>query len=62
VIEMFGKKRAKEQCHSCDRAIHEGQKVCACGSATHYMTFTERTQWEVEQYRAFRGATAAAAS
>jgi hypothetical protein len=57
---MFGKKRVKELCPSCDRAIQEGQKVCACGTATHYMDFAERTQWEVEQWRSYRqGARAA---
>ncbi|MGZ4121041.1 MAG: hypothetical protein ACXVQS_10310 [Actinomycetota bacterium] len=48
---MFGKKRVKERCPSCDRALHEGQKVCACGKATLYMDFAERTAWEVEQWR-----------
>jgi hypothetical protein len=63
VIEMFGKKQYKELCHSCDRPLDAGQKVCRCGSATHYMTFAERTQWELEQYRNYQQrATAAAAS
>ncbi len=59
---MFGKKHAKEHCHSCDRAIDAGQKVCGCGSATHYMTFSERTQWELEQYRNYLQRSTAVAS
>jgi hypothetical protein len=51
---MFGKRRIKELCPSCDAAIHEGQKVCRCGTATHYMDFSERTAWEVEQWRSYR--------
>lgn len=51
---MFGKKRIAETCSSCDRAIRQGQKVCACGTATRYMDFAERTQYEVEQWRAYR--------
>ena len=43
---MFGRKRIKELCPSCDRTLHEGQKLCACGTATHYMDFAERTAWE----------------
>jgi hypothetical protein len=58
---MFGRKRVKELCPSCDRTLHEGQKVCACGTATHYMDFAERTQHEVQQWRASRQ-TAAQAS
>jgi hypothetical protein len=58
---MFGRKRVKELCPSCDRSLHEGQKLCACGTATHYMDFAERTQYEVQQWRASRQ-TAARAS
>ena len=51
---MFGKKQIKNLCHSCDRPLRDGQKVCSCGSATHYMTFAERTDWEVQQYRMYQ--------
>lgn len=51
---MFGKKRDKDHCHSCDRPLNDGQKVCRCGAATQHMTFAERTAWEVEQYRAYQ--------
>jgi hypothetical protein len=52
---MFGKrKHTKEQCPFCDRSVDAGQKVCSCGSATRYMDFTERTQYEVQQWRAYQ--------
>lgn len=57
---MFGRKRVKELCPSCDRALHEGQKVCACGTATDNMDFAERAAWEVEQWRAYRRTAAPA--
>jgi hypothetical protein len=51
---MFAKKRHGELCGSCDRPIDDGQKVCACGAATRHMDFSERTKYEVEQWRAHR--------
>ncbi|MCA1833542.1 MAG: hypothetical protein ABR548_01280 [Actinomycetota bacterium] len=51
---MFGKKKGGDECHSCGRSLHEGQKVCRCGTATAMMTFEERIQYEVEQWRTTR--------
>jgi hypothetical protein len=51
---MFGQKKVIEACASCDRRIGKGQKVCDCGTATHYMDFKERTQHEVDQWRRSR--------
>ena len=53
---MFGKKSKQETdiCSSCDKPVKSGQKVCGCGAATRFMDFTERTQYEVEQWRARR--------
>lgn len=52
---MFRKKQGpSEICSSCGRNIREGQKVCNCGSATRFMSFEERTAYEVEQWRMYR--------
>ena len=51
-------KPMKEACGSCERPLREGQKICACGSATLYMDFAERTQYEVDQWRRYRAAAA----
>jgi hypothetical protein len=49
---MFGKKHApKQECTSCGRALIGGRKVCACGAPTPFMTFEERTQYEVQRWR-----------
>lgn len=55
---MFGKKRTKPQpCTSCNHGLREGQKVCGnCGTATSYMTFDERREYEVAQWRRYQGA------
>lgn len=55
---MFGKKKSSEPCQACDRPIREGQKVCACGSATRYMDFFERTEYEVQRWRAYQARAA----
>jgi hypothetical protein len=40
-------------CASCN-AVIGSEKVCACGNATPNMTFAERTEYEVQQYRAYK--------
>lgn len=47
-------------CFSCQSAIVEGQKFCGCGRPTHNVTFAERTEWEVEQWRAHKERAASA--
>jgi hypothetical protein len=41
-------------CTRCQEPLDDGQKVCACGAATIHMSFTERTAYEVEQYKAWK--------
>jgi hypothetical protein len=42
--------------------IEADQKVCNyCGKPTQFMTFEERTAYEVAQYRAWRDSVAATA-
>jgi rRNA maturation endonuclease Nob1 len=42
-------------CRRCETPITSEMKVCpACGRPTIFMTFDERTRWEVEQYRAYK--------
>jgi len=40
-------------CSSCNRPIG-AEKVCSCGQATPNMTFAERTEHELQQYRAYK--------
>jgi len=54
VIGLIGKKRSNEACSSCNRTIKEGQKVCECGTATRFMDFKERAEYEVNQWRSYR--------
>ena len=57
VTRMFGKKRVKTLCTSCNHALGHGQKVCGnCGSATEFMDFDERSEYEVTQWRRYQGA------
>jgi hypothetical protein len=58
VIEMFGKKKPQEICSFCDHPVKAGQKVCSCGQATRHMDFSERAEYEVEQWRAYRAQAA----
>ena len=41
------------RCSSCHSVIG-GEKVCSCGQATANMTFAERTEYELQQYRAYK--------
>jgi hypothetical protein len=41
------------RCSSCHSVIG-GEKVCSCGQATPNMTFAERTEYELQQYRAYK--------
>ena len=41
------------RCPSCNAVIH-GEKVCSCGHATPNMSFAERTEYELQQYRAYK--------
>ena len=46
---------AGPSCRRCDTPITNEMKVCpACGKPTVFMTFEERTRYEVEQYRAYK--------
>lgn len=49
-----------ERCTRCADPIEEGQKVCACGAATRFLTFEERAAYEVELWRKSRPSTATA--
>ena len=35
-------------------------KLCSCGKATANMSFAERTEYELEQYRAYKARVASA--
>jgi hypothetical protein len=41
------------RCPSCNSMIGS-EKLCSCGQATPNMTFAERTEYEVQQYRAYK--------
>ena len=51
---MFRRKKIEDPCTSCDRVVKLGQKTCSCGAPTRYMDFSERTDYEVQQWRAHR--------
>jgi len=52
---MFGKKRSKTLCTSCNHGLRDDQKICAnCGTATEFMNFDERRQHEVAQWRRYQ--------
>ncbi len=38
-------------CRRCQAPVTEDVKVCTCGYPTVFMTFDERTKYEMEQYR-----------
>lgn len=48
-------------CRRCEAPIAEDVKVCSCGTPTVYMSFQERTAFEVEQYKAWKSREAATA-
>ena len=54
---MFNREKghtpAGPRCSSCGIAVGE-EKVCSCGKATPNMSFAERTEYEVQQYRAYK--------
>jgi hypothetical protein len=41
------------RCSSCNSLIG-GETVCSCGQATPNMTFAERTEYELQQYKAYK--------
>jgi hypothetical protein len=47
-------------CRRCEAPIAEDVKVCQCGTPTVYMSFQERTVYEVEQYKAWKAQQATA--
>lgn len=61
-MEMRSSKAPRQRaCHSCQRALSADQKICQCGAPTEHMSFAERAQWEVQQYRAYQARTTAGA-
>lgn len=47
-------------CASCKHVIGS-EKVCSCGKATPNMSFAERTEYEVQQYKAYKARAVASA-
>ncbi len=43
-----------ERCVRCTAPVEEGQKICVCGAATRFLSFEERSAYEVEMWRASR--------
>jgi len=44
-----------ETCERCQNLLEAGQEVCAsCGKPTKYMSFKQRAQYEVEQWRRYK--------
>ena len=42
-------------CRRCDAPITPEDTICpSCARPTIFMSFEERTRWEVEQYRAYK--------
>jgi hypothetical protein len=41
------------RCASCN-AVIGGEKVCSCGHATPNMSFDERREHELQQYKAYK--------
>jgi len=48
------------RCSSC-KSVIGGEKVCSCGQATPNMSFAERTEYELQQYRAYKARVVASA-
>jgi len=55
-----GEKPTGPQCSGCGVPVG-AQKVCSCGKATPNMSFAERTEYEVQQYRAYKARAVASA-
>lgn len=49
-----------ESCHSCDRQLRRDQKFCECGAPSPFLSFEERTKFEVEQWRRHKARNAQA--
>jgi hypothetical protein len=60
---MFNREKndfpAGPRCSSCGSPIGEAT-VCSCGKATANMSFEERTEYELAQYRAYKERVASA--
>lgn len=50
----WGKTIKQTMCEACQGPITEGQTACECGRPTVYMSFQDRTRFEVEQYKAWK--------
>jgi hypothetical protein len=50
---MTGRASNLDQCPRCQSHVGD-QKVCSCGMPTKNMSFAERSQYELEQYRAYK--------
>jgi hypothetical protein len=48
------------RCSSCGSPFGD-EKVCSCGKATPNMTFDERREYELQQYRAYKARVVASA-
>jgi hypothetical protein len=55
-----GKRAPVEHCPSCGRSI-EGVKICSCGAASPNLSFAERSEFELEQWRAYKARVQASA-
>ena len=43
--------RDLDHCARCGDPVAEGTTLCTCGKATRWMSFADRTKYEVEQWR-----------
>jgi hypothetical protein len=41
-------------CSSCYRPIKREATICVCGAPTQFMSFAERTAYELEQWRVYK--------
>ena len=55
-----GQTPAGPLCSTCGVPVGT-QKICSCGQATPNMSFAERTEYEVQQYRAYKARAVASA-
>ncbi len=60
---MFNRQKdeipAGTRCSSCGSPVGT-TKVCSCGKPTPNMSFAERTEYELEQYKAYKARVASA--
>jgi hypothetical protein len=42
---------SRSVCSRCQEPIADGQKLCSCGNATGHMSFKERNEYELTQWR-----------